>query len=642
LCSAAAEALVVTVDLGASDQLLDSIKFATATSQSGADDGKFVFDVDGTDITAITDGGVNPGAANTQTLGDAAAEWGDLFLGDSGVVYLGSDQEVTLTHVADVGFNVKHTATADDKPIKIVMQTGETDMQANDVLGGIYFQAPDEGTGTDAVLVAAGIEAVSEGDFAADANATKLSFQTAASETAAEKMSLSSAGNLAVTGDVTVSGGNINTGNIALVVGDDTTDTITLNTDGTGDAEIVLENDSIGDAEIDWENLTASHKFTTPGLSSTSDVDITEATPTLSLIDSTDAAGTGNLLFGSSQTQDVVGTIQVDIAGSATTYMTIDGTNQQIALSPTAFAADTAWADAVKITGTFANHTTDTIEETFFFLDPTLGAPTGGTLTLNIFEIDGVTSDAQYTTINAIDIGALSSAGAGTENAINIGTGWDSSILFANAAVVTWTDGTPCTLTHVDNTGLTLNLTFQAATLTDGTASLNSGSFTGIVGIDGSGTISANLFNPDAADGADIGGTSLEFSDVYLADSSIIKWGNDQDVTITHDPDDGLTFAVAGQTNNEDLNLDLESTADTWTLSSSTGVTALTLTGITTLNMATANDPYMFLNETDGTDLYLGLNDTGNVIEFRTSATVDTAMLLGLKKSSSFQTKLMM
>ena len=62
---------------------------------------------------------------------------------------------------------LKHTATADDKPVVLTLQTGETDMAANDVMGAIEFQAPDEGTGTDAILVAAGIEAVSEGDFSA-------------------------------------------------------------------------------------------------------------------------------------------------------------------------------------------------------------------------------------------------------------------------------------------------------------------------------------------------------------------------------------------------------------------------------------------------------------------------------------------
>ena len=50
----------------------------------------------------------------------------------------------------------------------------------------LNFQ-PDEGAGTDAILVAAGIEAIiTEGDFSASANATKLIFKTAASAAAAE------------------------------------------------------------------------------------------------------------------------------------------------------------------------------------------------------------------------------------------------------------------------------------------------------------------------------------------------------------------------------------------------------------------------------------------------------------------------
>ena len=78
----------------------------------------------------------------------------------------------------------------------LLLQTGETDIVAGDVLGKIQFQAPDEAGGTDAILVAAEIAAVSEGTFAADNNATKLSFMTGASEAASEKMSLSSGGDL--------------------------------------------------------------------------------------------------------------------------------------------------------------------------------------------------------------------------------------------------------------------------------------------------------------------------------------------------------------------------------------------------------------------------------------------------------------
>jgi len=145
-------------------------------------------------LTWATASANTPSSADGQALGSASLEWSDLFLADGGTVTFGNDQEIILTHVADTGLTLKHTATADDKPVSITLQTGETDIAANDVIGKIDFQAPDEGTGTDAILVAAGIEAVSEGDFSSSSNATKLVFKTAASETAAEKASLSSAG----------------------------------------------------------------------------------------------------------------------------------------------------------------------------------------------------------------------------------------------------------------------------------------------------------------------------------------------------------------------------------------------------------------------------------------------------------------
>jgi len=163
-----------------------------------------------TTITATT--AFVPDASDGAALGTSALEFSDLFLADGAVVNFGDDQEIKLTHVADTGLTLKHTATADDKPVSLTLQTGETDIAANDVIGKIDFQAPDEGTGTDAILVAAGIEAVSEGDFSSSSNATKLSFKTGASEAASEKMSLSSGGNLTISGDLTVSGDDITMG----------------------------------------------------------------------------------------------------------------------------------------------------------------------------------------------------------------------------------------------------------------------------------------------------------------------------------------------------------------------------------------------------------------------------------------------
>jgi len=178
-------------------------------------------------------GGSDPASADGDTLGTASLEWSDLYLADGSVIYFGNDQEIKVTHVADTGLTLKHTATADDKPITLTLQTGETDMAANDIIGAINFQAPDEGTGTDAVLVAAAIKAYAEGDFSSSSNATTLGFYTGASEIAATKWSITSAGTFLNAGTNVI---DMNAGKIDLDADADTS--ITADTDDQIDFEI--------------------------------------------------------------------------------------------------------------------------------------------------------------------------------------------------------------------------------------------------------------------------------------------------------------------------------------------------------------------------------------------------------------------
>ena len=172
--------------------------------------------------TATVGTSIVPASADGATLGSASAEFSDLYLADGGTIFFGNDQEITLTHVADDGLILKHVGTGDGKEPSLSFHAGDNDIAADDVLGSIFFKAPDEGAGTDAILVAAGIEAVSEGDFSASNNATKLSFKTGASEAAAEKLALSSGGDLSLTTDSSV-----------LKFGADADTTLT-HTDGTG------------------------------------------------------------------------------------------------------------------------------------------------------------------------------------------------------------------------------------------------------------------------------------------------------------------------------------------------------------------------------------------------------------------------
>ena len=235
--------------------------------------------IEGTTITATT--AFVPDAADGATLGTSSLEFSDLYLADSGVIYFGDDQDVTITHDPDDGLFLKSTATGDDNPFLLTLQTGETDIAANDILGSIRFQAPDEGTGTDAILVAASIDAVSEGDFSSSSNATKLSFKVGVSEAASEKMSLSSAGNLTVSGNLTVNGTTTTVSTTNTVVSDSLFELNNGAGSNSNDLGIVMERGSTGDnAIIAWDE--SEDKFvvgtTTATGSSTGNLSITTGT----------------------------------------------------------------------------------------------------------------------------------------------------------------------------------------------------------------------------------------------------------------------------------------------------------------------------------------------------------------------------
>ena len=140
---------------------------------------------------------------------------------DGAIISFGANDDITVTHVHNTGLTVKNTGTGDAGMV-LNLVTGDTAVTANNVLGEINFAAPDESSGTDAILNGARIIASAEGTFAADNNATKLSFQLGVSEAPSEKMSLSSAGLLTVADDIVIkSGGTIG--------GANDTDLLTLN-----------------------------------------------------------------------------------------------------------------------------------------------------------------------------------------------------------------------------------------------------------------------------------------------------------------------------------------------------------------------------------------------------------------------------
>ena len=198
----------------AQDDVLGTINFQAPDEGTGTD---AILVAAG--ITAISEGDFSSssnatklsfktGASEAATSKLELSSGGDLsVLTDGASIFFGASSEIELRHVADDGLILKHVGTGDGKEPSLTFQAGDNDIAQDDVLGSIFFQAPDEGAGTDAVLVAAGIEAVSEGDFSSSSNATKLSFKTAASAAASETMSLSSAGLLTIADDLVIKDG---------------------------------------------------------------------------------------------------------------------------------------------------------------------------------------------------------------------------------------------------------------------------------------------------------------------------------------------------------------------------------------------------------------------------------------------------
>ena len=61
------------------------------------------------------------------------------------------------------------------------------------------------------------------------------------------------------------------------------------------------------------------------------------------------------------------------------------------------------------------------------------------------------------------------------------------------------------------------------------------------------GTLNAStVILPDASGGADIGSTTKEFGDVFIADDKAIKFGSDQDATIEYDEDGDDQLKIGG------------------------------------------------------------------------------------------------
>ena len=185
---------------------------------------KFDTDADGVNVTGQIDVSTNANISGNISV-----------LSDGGVIKLGASEEITLTHEHNVGIQAKAASG-----FELNLQTGDTSVESGNVLGKITFSAPDEASGTDAILDGAAIEAVAENTFATDNNTTALVFKTNTSGAATERMRIKGDGTIIMDTQVDIDNITINGNTISST---DTNGNIILATNGTGD--IVVNDDII-------------------------------------------------------------------------------------------------------------------------------------------------------------------------------------------------------------------------------------------------------------------------------------------------------------------------------------------------------------------------------------------------------------
>ena len=512
------------------------------------------------------------------------------FSGDSQKITFGIDSDVELTHVHNSGFAIKRTTTTDDSPVTLVLQTGETDIAASDKLGVINFQAPDEATGTDAILVAAGIEAVSEGDFSASSNATKLSFLTGSSGTATEKMSISSGGNVAVTGNMTV-GGDL-----------DVTGTVSFSENNVTDVGILSLDVLRGDADTNTSiTFSGSDVITVATGGSTSFTANADQTVTFSAaIAGTSADFDGgvtidNITIDGTEIDLSSGDLTVDVAGD----ISLDADGGDIFFKD----AGTTFGSATNTSGNLIIKSGTTTAATFSGANVTLAGTVGSGAITSTSTIQGTT----ITATTAFVPDASDGAALGTSSLEF------SDLFLADGAVINFGADQDINITHVADTGLTTNADFTVGddlTVSGGVIELkNTGSqselrlycessnahyaalkapahsdFSGntaltlpavtdtLVGLAATQTLTNKTLTspvlntatvgtsivPASADGATLGTAAVEFSDLFLADGGQVLFGNDQEITLTHDADVGLKLKHTATADDKPIVLTLQ------------------------------------------------------------------------------------
>jgi len=188
----------------------------------------------------------------------------------------------------------------------------------------------------------------------------------------------------------------------------------------------------------------------------------------------------------------------------------------------------------------------------------TINSNAAGVAALNWSDVVATSLAADNITIGASDV-LLSTSSGNVE--ITASTGKEINLKISADNIL-----------GVDNSGVGILTTTESVGTSSGALIVSGG-----VGIAKNLTIGGNItitndilgtasflndIIPSVADGASLGSSSFEWSDLYLADGGNIYMGNDQEVIITHIPDTGILLNDSSQLQFRDSGLYINSSVD--------------------------------------------------------------------------------
>ena len=325
------------------------------------------------------------------------------------------------------------------------------------------------------------------------------------------------------------------------------------------------------------------------------------------------------------------------------TTQSIAGGAQTTALTITdATSGQTAQQAVIEFTGTITGNQVvtipDSIEKTYILVNSTSGSHTVQFKTVSGTGVTFAATDkgTKLVFTDGTNVDEVVSSGIAADNittgdsAVTIATSSGDITLDTDGDIVLDANGADVFLkddgtTYGSLTNSSGNLIIKSGTTTAATFSganvtlagtVGSGAITSTGTVQGTTITATTAFDPDASDGAALGTSSLEFSDLFLADAAVINLGDDQDVTITHVADTGILLNAASVIQFRDSGLTIGSNADgdLDIVSDGTAVDSINVesAGGITLDAGTAGSGIIY--EDDGTEMMRIHNSSSDVI----------------------------